>query len=119
MSQVRLDRWLAAARLFKSRTQCTEACELGKVRLNGVRADPDSPVRVGDRLEIERRAGDRALEVKGLGDKRLSPALARELYVDHTPAAPPDPLAAAPRRERGAGRPTKQERRALDKLVGD
>jgi len=120
MDAVRVDRWLCAARVFKSRTQAAQACVGGHVRVNDVHAKTHLPLRVGDRLEVLTSRGPRLLEVVGLAEKRLSPPLARDLYVDHTPAPPPpeERLDDVPRRERGTGRPTKRERRELRSLRG-
>ena len=115
MDSVRADRWLCAARIFKSRTQATEACSGGRVRLNGGRIKPHHPVRVGDEVLVQKARALRMLEVSALAEKRLSATQARELYQDHSPPPPPreEPVA---RRERGAGRPTKRDLRKLRKL---
>ncbi len=112
-----MDRWLCAARIFQSRTQASAACAGGRVRLNGGRIKPHHPLRVGDELLVQKARALRILEVCALAEKRLSPAQARELYQDHSPAPPPrqEPVA---RRERGAGRPTKRDLRLLRKLRG-
>ena len=114
---VRVDRWLCAARVFKSRTQAHDACTAGHVRVNDARAEPDHRVRPGDLVEVDGEVATRILCVLALAERRLSPPLARELYEDRTPARPPkskDPRVAE--RERGAGRPTKRQRRDLDRL---
>lgn len=112
---VRLDRWLSAARIFKSRTVAQEACGGGHVQVNGQPARSSHQVRVGDEISTNAPRGFVVLQVAGLAEKRLSPAQARELYVDHSPPPPPREPLVAPR-ERGAGRPTKQERRAMDRF---
>lgn len=121
---VRLDKWLNAARVFKTRTQATHACTLGRVRVNGAPAKAHRALAVGDRVEV---SGDREriLEVAGLRDKPVPKAQARELYVDHSPPPPPrdslERLLARPpvQREKGLGRPTKRERRKIEKFRGD
>lgn len=110
---VRVDRWLCSARMFKSRTQASDACGKGKVALGGQAIKASHVVRIGDRLRVDCPRGTLDLEVVALGDKRLSPALARALYVDHTPPPPP-PEAAYGERDRGAGRPTKRDRRDIE-----
>jgi ribosome-associated heat shock protein Hsp15 len=115
---VRLDRWLSAARIYKSRTSAQEACTAGHVAVNGLIARSSHALVVGDEVSARAPRGDLVLQVVALGDKRLSAAKARELYVDHSPPPPPKEERVAPR-ERGAGRPTKAERRALDRLRGD
>ena len=116
MSTVRIDRWLCAARVFKSRTLAHDACVGGHVKINGNSVKANHLVRAGDRLDVLAPQGHRMLEIVGLAEKRLSPPLARELYVDHTP--PPEPREDHSGRERGAGRPTKREGRLLRNLRG-
>ena len=112
---VRIDRWLCASRIYKSRTQATEACAGGHVRLNGAVVRPSHAVKVGDRVRALAPRGEVVLEVVALAEKRLSPPAARELYADHSPPPPPREERLAIR-ERGAGRPTKADRRALERL---
>ena len=120
--EVRLDKWLQVARVFKTRSQAGRACRLGRVRVNGTTAKPHRLVAVGDRLEIEKRDWLQTLEVLVLRDKPVPKAEARELYVDHSPPRlPPDPIKRllrrpAVERETGAGRPTKRDRRRLERL---
>lgn len=122
-SGVRLDRWLNAARVFKTRTQATQACTAGRVRVNGAPAKAHRTVAVGDRIEVSGER-DRILEIAGLRDKPVAKAEARELYLDHSPPPPPrdslERLLARPpvRREKGSGRPTKRERRDIDRFRG-
>lgn len=113
---MRVDRWLCAARVFKSRTLATQACVAGHVDLNGAKAKPDQRVHPGDLLEIETEVALRILKVIALAERRLSPPLARELYEDRSPPPPPRTRTrAAAERERGSGRPTKRERRDTDR----
>ncbi len=115
---VRVDAWVWAVRLFKTRSQATAACRAGHVRVNGERAKPAQPVRVGDSVEVR---GDRVrvVEVAGLLAKRVGAPEAQAAYVDHSPPPPPREMASPfGRRERGAGRPTKKERRPIDRLRG-
>ncbi len=114
---VRLDKWLSAARVYKSRTSAQEACTAGHVSVNGQGARSSHALVVGDEVTARAPRGDLVLEVVALADKRLSPPKARELYLDHSPPPPPREERVAPR-ERGAGRPTKADRRALDRLRG-
>jgi ribosome-associated heat shock protein Hsp15 len=117
MESVRVDRWLCAARVYPSRTQATQACVGGKVRVNDDAVKPHYALRVGDRVRASTERGLRLLDVVALAEKRLSPTLARALFEDHSPPPPPRP-ARSPRRDPGAGRPTKRERRALDRFRG-
>jgi ribosome-associated heat shock protein Hsp15 len=112
---VRLDRWLSAARIFKSRTLAQEACGAGRVQVNGQPARASQLLRVGDEVSTNAPRGFVVLEVAALAEKRLAPPKARELYLDHSPPPPPREPLVAPR-ERGAGRPTKLERRELDRF---
>ncbi len=117
MDSVRIDRWLCAARIFKSRSLATAACTGGHVSCNDTHVKPHHPVRPGDRIEVRRSESLRRVEVLALGDKRLSAARARELYEDHSPPPPPrEERALQP--ERDAGRPTKRDRRTLRRLRG-
>lgn len=116
-AEIRIDRWLTAARIFKSRTLAQAACEAGHVRINEQHVKPSQHVRIGDEVRALAPRGSVVLIVKGLGDKRLSAALAQLLYEDHSPPPPPREERVAVR-DRGAGRPTKADRRALSRLRG-
>lgn len=118
MDSVRVDKWLWAARCFKTRTRATAACDGGHVQVNGLGAKASRSVKIGDRVEALTPGGACLLEVGGLADRRGSAAIARTLYVDHTPP-PPEKVEPPMRRERGQGRPTKRERRRLGRLWGD
>lgn len=118
MDAVRIDRWLCAARIYKSRTQAGDACAGGHVKLNGASVRASHGVKCGDRIRALAPRGEVVLEVLALAEKRLSPPAARELYADHSPPPPPREERIAIR-ERGTGRPTKAERRALQRLRED
>jgi ribosome-associated heat shock protein Hsp15 len=115
---VRLDRWLWAARLFKSRSLAHAACDGGKVDVNGQAGKPSRAVRVGDRVQVTQGEWRRDLLVTGLAERRGPAAEARGLYEDRSPPPPPRPLRLPPPvlRPRGLGRPTKRARRAQDRL---
>ena len=119
---VRLDKWLQVARAFKTRSQATKACALGRVKVNGVRAKPHRTLALGDEVEVERGEWKRVLVVRELRDRPLPKAEAARIYDDLSPPPPPpDPVRRlmrqpAAHRERGAGRPTKRERRELDRI---
>jgi ribosome-associated heat shock protein Hsp15 len=117
MDSVRIDRWLCAARVFKSRSLANTACGLGRVRLNDAVVKPHHAVRVGDQVEAETERGLRVLQVSGLAEKRLSAALARELYEDHSPPPPPKEER-PPTFPRGMGRGSKRDRRELRRIRG-
>ena len=117
--QVRIDAWVWAVRLYKTRTAAAAAVKAGHVKINGVAIKPSSQVVVGDRVRVwvDHRLYD--VEVTRLISKRVGAPIARECYVDHSPPPPPkEILASQPRRDRGAGRPTKKERREIDRLRG-
>lgn len=116
---VRIDRWLIAARCFKTRALAQGACEGGHVKLviddTPRVVGPDRPVRPGNVVEVLTPGGKRILAIKELGVRRGTAEAARALYDDLTPPAPPPPEPTATR-EAGAGRPTKRDRRLLDAL---
>ena len=113
----RVDRWLWAVRVFRSRASSKEACDRGAVRINDVPAKPASKVRVGDRVIVRVKSQKRELEVKELLEKRVSATLASECYYDHTPVRQQTPASISrvhvAKRDRGAGRPTKRDRRPI------
>ncbi len=119
---VRLDKWLQIVRAFKTRTQATRACNLGRIRVNGVVAKPHKTVTLEDRVEIIQGDWTRVLVVRGIRKKSVPKALAAQLYLDLSPPRPvTDPidriLKGRPElRERGSGRPTKRERRLIGRL---
>jgi ribosome-associated heat shock protein Hsp15 len=115
-SPVRLDRWLWAARAFRSRSLAADACNGGKVELNRGSAKPHKLVRPGDVVTITALDGERTLRVLATSVRRGSASVARDLYEDLTPPPPPRQVKpAAAERERGLGRPTKRERRQMDR----
>ena len=117
---IRADKWLWAARVFKTRSLATRACDGGKVDINAEAAKPAKLVRAGDRVEVTLPRGRRRiLKVTAIGDRRGSAEIARELYEDLTPPEPPRLRQAPPPfRAPGTGRPTKRERRNIERLRG-
>jgi ribosome-associated heat shock protein Hsp15 len=127
IAQMRLDVWLDVACLFRTRSEAQKACKGGKVEVNGQSARPHREIRVGDEIRITRPAGRRqTVIVRGLAERHIARAVARELYTDTTP--PPSPeeielrrlervfrasIQAHPRRA-----PDRRERRALRRLRG-
>ncbi len=118
---MRLDKWLQVARVFRSRSRAQRAIQLGRVRVNGFVAKPHRPLAPGDRVEVELGDWTRVLLVRELRDRPLPKAEAPRLYEDRSPPRPqPDALARLLRRppsqrQAGAGRPTKKERRRIDR----
>jgi ribosome-associated heat shock protein Hsp15 len=120
MEAVRVDKWLWAARVFKTRSLAADACDGGKVDVNDQAVKPAKSLRPGDLIRVTLPQGrNRVLKVSALGDRRGPPAVARTLYEDLTPPEPPrQRWAQPPLRVPGTGRPTKRERRQLDHLRG-
>jgi ribosome-associated heat shock protein Hsp15 len=119
MDDVRIDKWLWAARFFKSRTLAAVACRGGKVDVNDQAARPSRSLRAGDQLTITLPRVRRIIRVVGLSDRRGPGADAALLYEDLTPPSPPREARIAPAyRPPGSGRPTKRERRLTDRLRG-
>ena len=119
----RVDRWLWAVRMFRTRSLAKQACVRGSVRINGSVAKPSSNVKAGDRVKVKITPGAfKELEVTRILEKRVGPALAGDHYLDHSPLPDKDKattsLTPVAKRERGAGRPTKRDRRRIDKLRG-
>jgi ribosome-associated heat shock protein Hsp15 len=119
MSDLRIDKWLWAARFFKSRTLAAAACNGGKVDINEQAAKPSRPVRPGDLLRVTLTRSKKIVRVRALSERRGSGAQAALLYEDLTPPPPPKAARVPPPvyRPRGLGRPTKRERRLLDRLA--
>lgn len=119
---VRLDKWLQVARAFKTRSKATNACNLSRVKVNGVTAKPHRQLALDDRVEVEIGDWTRVLVVKELRDKTLPKAEAKRVYEDLSPPRPQlDDFERLMRRrpvarDKGAGRPSKKERRELDQL---
>jgi ribosome-associated heat shock protein Hsp15 len=118
MDETRVDRWLWSVRIYKTRSEATDACRGGHVKVNGASAKPATTVRVGDRVEAYAHERERVLEVVELIDKRVGAPRAAECLVDHSPPLPDKEAWLPPlfTRDQGAGRPTKRERRALDRF---
>ena len=121
-TDVRLDKWLQVSRVFKTRSKATKACSLSRVKVNGATAKAHRRLALDDRVEVELGDWTRVLVVKELRDRPVRKAEAPRLYEDLSPPRPqPDELERLMRRrpvgrERGAGRPSKKERRELDRL---
>ena len=115
---LRLDKWLWFARLFKSCSLAAKICKAGRVRINKqVVEKPHHPLKIGDIVTASVGIGVCVLRVSALGERRGPAVEARALYVDLTPPQQPKPTAPG-EREHGSGRPTKRERRDINRLRG-
>ena len=124
MTGVRMDKWLWAARFFKTRSIAARACELGRIESNGQPAKPAREVRVGDRLQVKNASGDFQLEVLALSEMRGPAAVAQTLYRE-TEASRELRLKLAEERKAmphfeslREGKPSKRDRRKIDRLRG-
>ena len=114
---VRIDAWVWSVRMAKTRSEAADAVKAGHVKLNGNATKPSQQVVPGDRVRIWRNHHD--LEVLATVSKRVGAPIARTCYIDHAPPPPPKEfMPSVPVRERGSGRPTKKERREMDKFRG-
>jgi ribosome-associated heat shock protein Hsp15 len=124
MTEVRIDKYLWSIRVFKTRSEATDACKGGKIRLNGADTKPSKMVKVGDTIVARKGAVTYTYKVLDLIDKRQGPKLVPNYAENLTP---PEELAKlrAPvetfflKRDRGAGRPTKKDRRQMEALWDD
>ncbi|MEA4935072.1 MAG: RNA-binding S4 domain-containing protein [Paludibacter sp.] len=120
-TEVRIDKWLWAVRLFKTRSLAAEACKKGKVLIKGVEAKPSRNIKVGDIVCVKKSPVLFSFQVLGLTENRMGARLVPEYMKNVTT---PDQLelfelgkiAAQNNREKGSGRPTKKERRDLDEF---
>lgn len=116
---VRIDAWIWSVRLTKTRSIAATACRAGHVRLNGERVKPAQAVRPGDEVRLRQEGYERVVVVKRLIRKRVGAPVAVECYEDNSPPPPPrEAVAPAGIRDRGAGRPTKRDRREMEHLRG-
>lgn len=118
----RLDAWLWAVRLYKTRSEATAGVRGGHVRVNDKPAKAAQLVVTGDTIRVRRADDERIVEVLDPTlVKRVGAAVAQQAYLDHTPAKPPpipEMVGRVAVRDRGAGRPTKRERRVMDAFRG-
>jgi ribosome-associated heat shock protein Hsp15 len=125
MDGTRIDKWLWAARFFKTRELASKACEMNRVESNGLRAKPAREVRLGDMLQIKNEGGEWQVEVLALSHQRGSAAIAQTLYRETEQSIEARRKAAEERRLLApianappSGRPTKRDRRLIHSFSG-
>lgn len=117
--RARVDAWTWAVRLFPTRSAAGAACRAGHVRVNGERAKPATIVVPGDEVHVRGGERERVVVVQQLVVKRVGAAVAVACYLDRSPVPPPkEHVAVVAQRDRGAGRPTKRDRRLIERLRG-
>ncbi|MFJ1751726.1 RNA-binding S4 domain-containing protein [Kitasatospora sp. NPDC088134] len=117
-ASARIDSWIWAVRLIRTRSAAGAACRAGHVKLNGAAAKPAQHVKPGDDVRVRIEGRERIVKVVRPIAKRVGAPVAETCYEDHSPPPPPreERPAGVAVRERGAGRPTKRDRRDLEKL---
>lgn len=116
---VRVDAWIWSVRLTKTRSLAAAACKAGHVRVNGDKVKPAHVLRTGDEVRVRDGGYERIVVVSRLVRKRVGPPVAAECFVDNSPPRPPrEEVPVIALRDRGAGRPTKRDRRELERLYG-
>ncbi|GAA1384544.1 hypothetical protein GCM10009639_06130 [Kitasatospora putterlickiae] len=114
---VRVDSWIWSVRLAKTRSAAAAACKAGHVRVNGERAKPAQALKPGDEVRVRVEGWERVVVVTKLIRKRVGAEVAAACLVDNSPPRPAREFVAAPGvRDRGAGRPTKRDRREMEQL---
>ncbi|MFI6447153.1 RNA-binding S4 domain-containing protein [Kitasatospora sp. NPDC050543] len=114
---VRVDSWIWSVRLTGTRALAAAACRAGHVRVNGERVKPAQALRPGDEVRVRLSERERIVVVTRLVRKRVGAPAAAECFLDHSPPPPPrEEIVTVAERDRGAGRPTKRERRDTERL---
>jgi ribosome-associated heat shock protein Hsp15 len=116
IAETRIDRWLCAVRLVKTRPMATQLCEGGHVRVNGTSAKPSTKVQPGDRVEALIAGRERIVEVVHAIENRVGAPVAMTCYVDHSPPPVVSEIAPGIKVMRGEGRPSKRLRRELERM---
>lgn len=124
MEEVRIDKWLWAVRIFKTRTAASEACKKGRVLIGGTSVKPSRNIRVGEVIKVRKPPVTYSFKVLGLAEKRMGARLVSEYMENVTPPEQYELLelnriSGFVDRQRGTGRPTKKERRDLDQFADD
>ncbi|MFF7249165.1 RNA-binding S4 domain-containing protein [Embleya sp. NPDC008237] len=114
---VRVDSWIWSVRLTKTRSLAAAACKAGHVRVNGDKVKPAQSIGIGDEVRLRQDGRERIVVVKRIVRKRVGPPVAAECLIDNSPPPPPrEEAVVVARRDRGAGRPTKRDRRVLEQF---
>jgi ribosome-associated heat shock protein Hsp15 len=118
---MRIDKWLWSVRLFKTRTQASDACKGGKVKIDGSKIKASKEIRIGDIIEVQQHLIKKLVKVSQLPKSRVGAKFVPDLLEDMTPAGEYERLDMMrqlnqEKRDRGEGRPTKKDRREIDKL---
>lgn len=121
MSKIRIDKYLWAIRMYKTRTLASEACKNARIKIDGQAVKASREVNIGDMIELRVGQMNKVIEIKELIKNRVKGSLAIEKYIDRTPAEEIERMEMinemrTEHRDRGVGRPTKKERRELDKI---
>jgi ribosome-associated heat shock protein Hsp15 len=121
--KIRIDKWLWTVRVFKTRTLAAEACNKGRVLVNGLSAKASKDIKIGDSIIVRKTPVIYSYLVKGIPGSRLSPKLVIDYLEDQTSIEELDKLKIKDvvffKRDRGTGRPTKKDRRQMDDLISD
>jgi ribosome-associated heat shock protein Hsp15 len=124
MTSARIDKWLWAARFFKTRSLASRACELGRIQLNGQPAKPAREIRIGDLLQVTNDGGEFQIEVLGISDVRGPAPIAQTLYSESEASREARQKASAERKATmnfepaPDNRPSKRDRRAIIRFRG-
>jgi len=123
-SKVRVDKWLWSVRAYKSRTLATDACNAGKVKINGKSVKASRLIDLNEEVHFQRAGNRKIYKVTALLEKRVSASLAATAYEDLSPPEIKNEkmgsaFVSYPSREKGAGRPTKKDRRGMNKFKGN
>ncbi|MCF0206623.1 MAG: RNA-binding S4 domain-containing protein [Bacteroidales bacterium] len=120
MDDIRIDKYLWTVRVYKTRSLSTDECKKGRVFVNNTEAKPSHPVKVGDKIDIKFPPIVRSFSVLGFSQNRVSATIARTLVEETTPQSEFDKLKymnnTFEKRDAGTGRPTKKERRLIEKF---
>lgn len=116
VDETRVDRWLCAVRLVKTRPMATQLCEGGHVRLNGHQAKASTKIRAGDEVHALIATRERIVKVVRAIETRVAASVAAECYVDNSPPPAVREIAPGVKAVRGEGRPSKRLRRELDRM---